>query len=95
MSAKRLALTIFLIPAVLNFGWEMAQMFAYVHARRMSVVALLACSLAAVEDAAYTVLLYWAGKALSADQRWPLRLSAKRSLMILLAGFGTSVPSSA
>lgn len=91
MSAKRLVLAIFLTAAVLNFGWEMAQMFAYMHATRMSVVALLSCSLAAIGDAAYTVVLYCAGKVASANECWPLRLSAKSSLMILLAGFVTAV----
>ncbi len=90
MSAKSLALTIFLIAAVLNFGWEMAQMFAYMHARIL-VAALLSCSLAAIGDAGYAVVLYWAGKVASANECWPLRLSAKSSLMILLAGFVTAV----
>ncbi len=90
VSAKRYALSSFLIAATLSFGWEMAQMFAYTHRTQVSIT-LLFCSLAAMGDGVYTALLYWVGKAASADERWIFKLTVNRALVIMLWGFVTAV----
>lgn len=90
MSTRRVALSLFLTAAALNFGWEMIQMSAYTHQLRISIT-LLSCWLAALGDAAYTVLLYWWGKALIADERWALNPSLKTALAIMFLGFATAL----
>src|SRR5437764_11955385 len=74
------------VAFLLNVGWEMTQMFAYVNMRVLSVRSLAECSVAALGDALYVLALYWIGRLLTRQPLWPAYLPARRMITVLICG---------
>jgi hypothetical protein len=76
------------VAFLLNVGWDMAQMFAYVNMPVLSLRSLAECSVAALGDALYVLALYWIGRLLTRQPLWAAHLTARRMISVLICGLG-------
>jgi hypothetical protein len=82
---------IFGIALVLNFLWEMAQMFAYANMNAFSISSLLSCSGASVADAIYVTCVYWVGKAITHTPFWIFDIGVLSAVAVAVTGLFTGV----
>lgn len=82
-----MALTVFTVAFLLNFAWEVLQVFAYTSNRQLSMIEHLAfCVLAALADALFITAIYYVGRIALKDKTWITRLNAKSVCMVMLIG---------
>jgi hypothetical protein len=88
VTGRGISYRVFAVAFLLNVGWEMAQMSAYVNVSALSLRSLAECSVAALGDALYVLALYWIGRLLTRQPLWAVRLTARRMITILICGLG-------
>lgn len=80
---------IFGMSLLLNFAWEMTQMFSYAGMSRISWRSLLTCFGAALADAAYCTCVYWAGSAFCRTPSWIFKLTGRSVFVLFVSGLLT------
>lgn len=85
------SLRLLLIAFVLNLGWEMTQMFTYAGMTGISFRSIATCSVAAIGDALYVLVLYWAGYLISGDRLWFAPIKSFGLWAIAAVGFVIAV----
>ena len=75
----------------MNLVWEMTQMFVFAGMSRISFHSVAGCSAAAVGDALFVLVLYWAGCINTRDRAWVCRVTLLRLSAILAIGFVSAV----
>ncbi|PMB11181.1 hypothetical protein CEN49_02375 [Fischerella thermalis CCMEE 5273] len=85
-SSKTFLLLIFVVAFVINFVWEMGQMFAYEQFATSAAQTWLICGLASIGDAVYISVLYWLGHRITHDRDWIAHLNGLRILTLAGAG---------
>ncbi|MDM9384702.1 hypothetical protein QUB80_29005 [Chlorogloeopsis sp. ULAP01] len=71
---------------MINFVWEMGQMFAYEQFATSAAQTWLICGLASIGDAVYISVLYWLGHRITHDRDWIAHLNGLRILTLAGAG---------